>query len=110
MILSLFVAGALYFARLLRYGSAIFVAGAGDHEVARCDGGDISWQAQYFARVRRVDMESFTDREVASCGGGERRSDIGIGARAGVVWRGWNRETALQGCLMCVLRWGFPPT
>ena len=27
---------------------------------------------------------------------------------SGVVWRGWNRETAWQGCLMRVLRWGFP--
>ena len=35
------------FVRVLRYGSAIFVAGAGNREVARCDGGDISWQAQY---------------------------------------------------------------
>ena len=32
-------------------GSAFLVAGAGNREVARCDGGDISWQAQaqYFA-------------------------------------------------------------
>ena len=44
---------------LLRCGSAIFVAGAGNREVARCDGGDISWQAQYFVRVRRVDAERF---------------------------------------------------
>ena len=29
---------------LLRCGSAILVAGAGNREVARCDGGDISWQ------------------------------------------------------------------
>ena len=28
-------------------------------EVARCDGGDISWQVQYFVRVRRVDAERF---------------------------------------------------
>ena len=26
--------------------------------------------------------------------------------RAGAVWRGWNRETAWQGC--AVLRWVFP--
>ena len=56
-ILSLFVAGAVV--RALRCGSAIFVAGAGNREVARCDGGDISWQAQYFVRVRRVDAERF---------------------------------------------------
>ena len=37
--------------RVLRCGSAIFVASTGNREVARCDGGDISWQAQYFARV-----------------------------------------------------------
>ena len=45
--------------RVLRRGSAILVAGAGNREVARCDGGDISWQAQYFVRVRRVYTESF---------------------------------------------------
>ena len=87
---------------LLRCASAIFVAGAGNPEIARCDGGDISWQAQYFARVRRVDAERFVagagNREVASCGRGGCRCHIGISARAGVVWRGWNRETAWQGC------------
>ena len=36
---------------VLRRGSAILVAGAGNGEVARCDGGDISWQAQYFVRI-----------------------------------------------------------
>ena len=49
------------------------MAGAGDREVARCDGGDISWQVQYFVCVRRVDTESFVagagNREVVSCGG-----------------------------------------
>ena len=45
--------------RVLKRGSAILVAGTGNREVARCDGGDISWQAQYFARVRRVDAERF---------------------------------------------------
>ena len=49
----------------------------------RCDGGDISWQAQYFVRARRVDAESFVagagNHEVVSCGGGECRCDIGIG-------------------------------
>ena len=44
---------------VLRRGSAILVAGAGNGEVARCDGGDISWQAQYFVRVRHVDAERF---------------------------------------------------
>ena len=28
---------------------------------------------------------------------GERRRDIGIGVWAGVVWSGWNRDTAWQG-------------
>ena len=42
---------------ILRCGSATLVAGAGNREVARCDGGDISWQAQYFVRVKRVDAE-----------------------------------------------------
>ena len=92
--------------RALRCGSAIFVAGAGNREV-RCDGGDISWQAQYFMRVRRVDAERFVagagSREVVSCGRGACRCDIGIGVWAGVVWS-WNRETAWQGCVMCVLR------
>ena len=59
MILSLFVAGAVLCAGFFRCGSAIFVAGAGNREVAMCDGGDISWQAQYFVRVRRVDAERF---------------------------------------------------
>ena len=45
--------------RVLKRGSAILVAGAGDREVARCDGGYILWQAQYFVRVRRVDAERF---------------------------------------------------
>ena len=56
--------------RVLRRGSAILVAGAGNREVARCDGGDISWQAQYFVRVRRVDAERVVaragNREVVS--------------------------------------------
>ena len=29
--------------RVLKRGSAILVAGAGNREVARCEGGDISW-------------------------------------------------------------------
>ena len=56
---------------------------AGNREVAMCDGGDISWQAQYFVRVRRVDAERFVagagNREVVSCGRGECRCHIGIG-------------------------------
>ena len=51
--------------------------------IARCDGGDISWQAQYFVCVRRVDAERFVagvgNREVVSCGRGECRCHIGIG-------------------------------
>ena len=51
-------------------GSAILVVGAGNREVARCDGGDLSWQAQYFVRVRRVDAERFVagpgNREVVN--------------------------------------------
>ena len=56
------------------------MAGAGNRAVAiaRCDGGDISWQAQYFAHVRRVDAERFVagagNREVVSCGKGELTS------------------------------------
>ena len=70
--------------RVLRRGSAILVAGAGNREVARCDGGDISWQAQDFiVRVRRVDAERFVagagNREVVSRGRGECRRHIGIG-------------------------------
>ena len=69
--------------RALRRGSAILVAGAGNHEVARCDGGDMSWQAQYFMRVRRVDAERFVagagNCEGVSCGRGECRCPIGIG-------------------------------
>ena len=96
--------------RVLRRGSAIFVAGAGNREVAMCDGGDISWQAQDFVRVRRVErfVAGAGNREAVSCGRSERRWDIGIGVCAGVVWRGWNRETAWQGCAMGVLRWVFP--
>ena len=69
--------------QILTCGSAIFVAGAGNRAVARCDGGDITWQAQYFVRVRRVDAERFVagagNRKVVSCGRGECRCDIGIG-------------------------------
>ena len=60
MILSLFVVGAV-----LCVGFEAWKCDsrgrrrAGNGEVARCDGGDISWQAQYFARVRRVDAERF---------------------------------------------------
>ena len=66
--------------RVLRRGSAILVAGAGNREVARCD---ISWQAQYFVRVTRADAERFVagagNREVVSRGRGECRCHIGIG-------------------------------
>ena len=59
--------------RVLRRGSAILVG----------DGGHMSWQAQYFVRVRRVDGERFVagagNREVVSCGRGECRCPIGIG-------------------------------
>ena len=69
--------------RVLRCGSGIFVAGAGNREVAMCDGGDISWQAQYFVRVTHVDAERFVagagNGEVVSCGRGECRCHIGIG-------------------------------
>ena len=58
MILSLFVAGAVLCAGFEAWKS-ILVAGAGNREVARCDGGDISRQAQDFVRVRRVDAEKF---------------------------------------------------
>ena len=87
------------------------MAGAGNHEVARCDGGDISWQAQYFVRVRLVDAESFVagaeNGEVVSCGGGECRCDIGILACERVLFGGAG-IAKLQDCLMCVLRWVFP--
>ena len=53
-------------------------------------------------------MAGAGNREVVSCGRGECRCHIGIGVWADVVWRGWNRETAWQGCVMCVLRWVFP--
>ena len=64
---------------------SLFVAGTGSREaqVARCDGGDISWQAQYSVRVTRVDAERFVagagNREVVSRGRGECRCHIGIG-------------------------------
>ena len=48
--------------RVLKRGSAILVAGAGNREAARCEGGDISWQAQYFVRVRRVDATKIRGR------------------------------------------------
>ena len=68
---------------VLRDGSAILVAGAGNGEVARCDGGYISWQAQYFVRIRHVDGERFVagagNCEVVSCGRSECRCHSGIG-------------------------------
>ena len=57
-----------------------------------------SWQVQGIV----------SHREVVSCGRGECRCHIGIRVWADVVWRSWNRETAWQGCVMCVLRWVFP--
>ena len=59
------------------------------------------------SEVRKCDLRA-GNREVARRGGGECHCDMGIGVWAGVVWRGWNRESAWQGCLMCVLRWSFP--
>ena len=54
--------------------SGIFVAGAGNREVAMCDGGD-SWQAQDFVRVLRCGSGIFVagagNREVAMCDGGD---------------------------------------
>ena len=68
---------------VLRGGSAILVAGAGNGEVARCDGGDISWQVQYFVRIRHVDGKRFVagagNCEVVSCGRSECRCHSGIG-------------------------------
>ena len=82
MILSLFVAGAGLCAGFQAWKCDSRGRG-GNREVARCDGGDISWQAQYFVRVRRVDAERFVagagNREVVSCGRGECRCHIGIG-------------------------------
>ena len=82
MILSVFVAGAVLCAGF-EVGSATFRGRRRDREVARCDGGDISWQAQYFVLVRCVDAERFVagagNREVVSCGRGECRCHIGIG-------------------------------
>ena len=40
-------------------------------------------------------------------GRGGYRCHIGIGVWAGVVWRGWNRQTAGQDCVTRVLRWVF---
>ena len=42
------------FVRALKRGSAILVAGAGNREAARCEGGDISWLREMQARVRFV--------------------------------------------------------
>ena len=58
--------------RVLRCGSGIFVAGARNREVAMCDGGGISWQAERF-------VAGAGNREVVSCGRGECRCRIGIG-------------------------------
>ena len=55
--------------------SAFFMAGAGNRVVARCGGGHISRQAQYFVHVTGVGVQIFLagagNPEVASCGGGE---------------------------------------
>ena len=50
--------------RFLRCGSAMFVAGAGKREVARCGGGHVLWQAQCFVRVGGVDVQIFVLRVV----------------------------------------------
>ena len=41
---------------MLSCGSAIFVPSAGNREAARCGGGHISWQAQYYVCVGGVDV------------------------------------------------------
>ena len=46
--------------RLGRVDAERFVAGAGNREVARCDGGDISWQAQYFVTLCTLDLWTWT--------------------------------------------------
>ena len=100
---------------ILICGSAIFVAGAGNREVARCDGGDISWQAQYFVRVRRVDAERFVagagNREVVRYGRGECRCHIGIGVLSGYCLEGLDSRNCLAGlrdvCAPMCFRWTF---
>ena len=62
-------------------GSAILVVGAGNREVARCDGGDLSWQAQYFVRVRRVDAERF----VAAAGNREGVVEVNVAVTLGLA-------------------------
>ena len=63
--------------RVMKCGSAIFAAGAGNGEVERCGGGHTAWQAKYFVRVGGVDVQNFVAGagkcEVGSCGGGECR-------------------------------------
>ena len=93
MILSLFVAGAVL---------------CGGFEVWKCDFHGRRSTLCALDVWTKFFVAGAGNREVASCGGGECRCDIGIGVCAGVVWRGWNRKTAWQGCLMCVLRWSLP--
>ena len=45
----------------------MFVAGAGTHEVARCGGGTISWQAQDIVRVGGVDVQIFVQARGTGC-------------------------------------------
>ena len=92
--------------QVLRCGSGILVAGAGNREVAMCDGGDISWQAQYFVRVRRVDAERFV------AGAGNREVVVEVNVAVTLGWR--VSGCCLEGlesrncCVMWVLRWVFP--
>ena len=59
----------------------MFVAVAGNREVARFGRGHMVRLAQYFVRVGGVQIfvAGAGKREVASCGGGDCRCDIGIG-------------------------------
>ena len=57
------------------------MAGARTREVARCDAGDISWQAQSFVRVRRVDTARFVAGTIKIGVGGTRAEPLQSGRR-----------------------------
>ena len=71
--------------RVLRRGSAILVAGAGNREVARCDGSEVTFRGRRSTLcaldvwTRKDSWQAQGNREVVSCGRGECRCHIGIG-------------------------------
>ena len=82
---------------------------------AGCDRGDISWLAQCFVRIRRVDPDSCRGRRVGIVRLLELWLEVNVAVTLGLACERYDcleeaaiPRTAWQGCVMCVLRWVFP--